>query len=1079
MRSAFGIEMPLRDLFMAPRLADLAARVESALRAGASPLAPSLVPVPREGSLPLSFAQQRLWLIDQLEPGSPLYNMPAALRIEGTLDSTALALCLGEIVRRHEALRTVFVPMEGAPVQVIQPATPFLLPVVDLSSLPETERESLALALMRDEAVRPFDLARDPLLRGLLLRLESADHVIALTLHHIASDGWSVGILVREVTALYPAFADGADGKPSPLPELPVQYADFAVWQRSWLRGEILEREIAFWRTQLAGLPPRLDLPMDRPRPVKQSFRGASRPVRLPAELVRQAEALGRSAGATLFMVLLAGFEALLARTSGQDDLAVGSPVAGRNRVEIEGLIGFFVNTLVLRGDLSHAPSLRELLGRVRETALAAWLHQDVPFEKLVEELAPERSLAHSPLFQVMFVLQNAPAERLELRDLRLRMLEGTATNAKFDLTLALEGHDGAIEYASDLFDGTTIDRLIVHYERLLAGALADPDQPLENLSLLSQSERHQLRIEWNSDAAAPALSLIERFESWVGRAPDAAAVLAPEEVLTYAELDARANRLAHRLRALGVTIDSRIGLCAERSPAMIVAVLGILKAGAAYVPLDPVYPKERLAFMVEDARIPLLLTEERLLGSLPETAAATVLLDHLDCCGSSSRLPSLATPDSLAYVIYTSGSTGRPKGVMIHHRGWTNLAEAQRNLLGVRPGDRVLQFASLSFDASASEIAMALGSGATLVLGPRERRLSGEDLTALLRTSNIVTLPPTLLATLEPEDLPGVKTLIVAGEACPLDLVRRWSAGRQLVNGYGPTEVTIGAAMKIYDGGERLPVGRPLQGMQVHVLDARGHLLPIGVPGELCVGGLGLARGYLGQPDRTAESFVPHPLAMLPGERLYRTGDLALRRLDGEIEFLGRLDRQVKVRGFRIELGEIEAALAAMPGVREAAVVAREDVTGGRLVAYVTGAVTAGELRRSLREQLPDYMVPAAFVKLQALPLNPNGKVDRKALPAPEWHSAEESHVAPRTPVEEVLAGIWAELLGLERVGANDHFFDLGGHSLLATRVTSRLRGVFGIEMPLRDLFEAPRLADLATRIEGMLRAGEPRPAP
>ncbi len=1086
LRSALGVELPLRDLFEAPVLSDLAVRVEETLRLGAGRSALPRVSPGRlrgEGPLPLSFAQQRLWFVDQLEPGNPIYNMPGALGVEGPLDGAVLTLCIGEIVRRHEALRTVFAAQDGEPVQVVRPATPFRLPLIDLSGLPEAPREKQALALVDEDALRSFDLARGPLLRGGLLRLAENDHVLALTLHHIATDGWSMGILLRELAELYPAFADG---RPSPLPELPLQYGDFAVWQRSWLQGEAMEAEISYWRGRLAGMPSRLELPTDRPRPAVQSLRGAARPVRLPAAVIRQVEALSRSSGATRFMVLLAVFAAVLARYCGQEDVAVGSPVAGRNRVEWEGLIGLFVNMLVLRAELSGEPSLRELLGRVRETALAAYLHQDVPFEKVVEELAPERSLAHSPLFQVLFAMQDAPVENLKIRDLSLRTAGGGGSAVKFDLTLALQECDGGmvgvLKYLSDLFDGTTIDRWIVHYERLLTAAVADPGRPLNSLPMLSESELHQVRIEWNSVAAGPETSLIEEFESWVDRTPDAAAVLAPGEVLSYVELDRRANRLARFLRARGVTIDSRLGLCVERSPAMVVALLGILKAGAAYVPLDPAYPQERLAFMVEDACLPLLLTEERLVSSLPKTAAETVLLDLPGGDGSclgSARLPGLPTLDSLAYVIYTSGSTGRPKGVMIHHRGWSNLAYAQRHLLGVRPGDRVLQFASLSFDASASEIAMALGAGATLVLGPRERRLSGADLTALLKTSNIVTLPPSVLATLEPEDLPELKALIVAGEAFPVDLARRWSSGKRLFNGYGPTEVTIGAAMKLYDGGERLPIGRPLAGMEVHVLDAWETLAPVGVAGELCVAGTGLARGYLGRPDLTAERFVPHPLAMSPGERLYRTGDLAIRRPDGEIEFLGRLDHQVKVRGFRIELGEVERAVAAVAGVSEAVVVAREDVTGGRLVAYVTGDVTAGELRSSLRMQLPDYMVPSAFVKLQALPLTPNGKVDRKALPAPKQQGEEESHVAPRTPVEEMLAGIWAELLGIERVGAYDHFFELGGHSLLATRVTSRVRAALGVEIPLSDVFAASRLADLAERIDMLLRTGTRSPRP
>ncbi|HEY7216577.1 MAG TPA: amino acid adenylation domain-containing protein, partial [Thermoanaerobaculia bacterium] len=1087
LRVAFDVEMPLRDLFEAPVLADLAARIEAARRTGAAPSAPPLIPIApemRREPLPLSFAQQRLWFIDQLEPGSALYNIPVALRVAGPLDCAGLARCLGEIVRRHEALRTVFAAPEGSPVQVIQPAAPCVLNVVDLSGLPEGEREALALDLAGEEASRPFELARGPLLRGMLLRLAEDDHVAALTMHHIASDGWSMGVLVREVVALYAAFAAG---RPSPLPDLPVQYADFAVWQRSWLKGDVLESEISFWRRQLAGLPPRLELPIDRPRPATQSHRGAFRPVRLPAELTRRLETLGRREGATLFMVLLAGFQALLARYSGQNDLAVGTPVAGRNRAEIEGLIGFFVNTLVLRGDLTGEPSFRNLLGRVRETALAAHAHQDVPFEEIVQELSPERSLAHSPLFQVVLVLQNAPVESLEIENLRLRPVSGVETTTKCDLTLNLEELDGglagSVEHATDLFDATTIHRLLAGFERLLESAAADPDQAVAEIPLLSPRELHQARIEWSPATAAPGISLVEMFEGWVDQTPAAAAVLAPDETLTYTELDHRANQLARRLRALGVTIDSRVGLCAERSPEMIVGVLGILKAGAAYVPLDPAYPRERLALMIDDAGLSVLLTQERLLDSLPAAAAVILRLDadwsDVDR-ESGGRIPGGAAPESLAYVIYTSGSTGRPKGVMVDHRGWGNLAAAQRLLFGAGPGTRVLQFASLSFDASAWEIAMALGAGAALVLGPRERQLSAAELTALLRESTIATLPPTVLATLSPGDLPGLETLVVAGEACPLDLARQWSTGRRFFNAYGPTEATVCATAKLYDGGEALPIGRPIERVQAYVLDARAMPVPIGVAGELVLGGPGLARGYLDLPERTARSFVPHPFATLPGERLYRTGDLVRWTAAGELEFLGRFDHQVKVRGFRIELGEIEAALLALAGVREAVVVAREDTPANqRLVAYVVGDAAADALRQSLRERLPDYMVPSAFVLLPAFPLTASGKVDRKALLAPELQGSEDSFLAPRTPIEEVLAGIWGELLGSERIGAAGHFFELGGHSLLAVQVISRLHGTFGVELPLSDLFEAPKLADLAARIESALRAGAGRRAP
>ncbi|HSK80236.1 MAG TPA: condensation domain-containing protein, partial [Thermoanaerobaculia bacterium] len=616
----------------------------------------------RQGPQPLSFAQQRLWFIDQLEPGSALYNMPVALRVEGPLHVAVLRCTLSEIVRRHEALRTVFAAPEGSPVQLVQPAQPFRLPVVDLAGLQETPREMQALALAGEEAGRPFDLARGPMLRGVLLRLTGADHVLALTLHHIASDGWSMGVLVREVAALYAALTEG---RPSPLPELPVQYADFAVWQRSWLHGEVLDNEVAFWRRQLAGLPPLLELPTDRPRPAVQSFRGASRPVRFPARLTRQMQILGRREGATLFMVLLAGFEALLARYGGQDDLAVGSPVAGRSRVETEGLIGFFVNTLVMRGHVIGDPSFRELLGRVWETALAAFVHQDVPFEKLVEELAPERSLAQTPLFQVMFVLQNAPTESLEVRDLRLRPVGILTTTAKFDLTIVLEEHDGAlagfIEYSTSLFDGTTVDRLGGHFERLLAAAVSAPDEPAFSLPLLSPEEQGQILTEWNDTASVlPSRACVyELFELQMRRTPEAVAVVFGDEALTYAELGARAGRLSERLRQLGVGPDVLVGVLVERSLDVIIGVLGILQAGGAYVPLDPAYPAQRLAFMLDDARAPVLLTQIHLRDRVAAGSAEILLLDGDDGPRAAGGvMPAAGEPvaENLAYVIYTSG---------------------------------------------------------------------------------------------------------------------------------------------------------------------------------------------------------------------------------------------------------------------------------------------------------------------------------------------------------------------------------------------------------------------------------------
>ncbi|HSF38618.1 MAG TPA: non-ribosomal peptide synthase/polyketide synthase, partial [Thermoanaerobaculia bacterium] len=1102
LREAFDREVQLATLFAESTIARLATHLQTEKLI--APERPPIERAPRLGPLPLSFAQQRLWFIDQLEPGSPLYNISVALRVEGPLDSEVLALSLSEIARRHETLRTVFAAPEGSPEQVIQPASPFVLPLVDLAKLPERACEAVARTLAGEEAGRPFDLARGPLLRGVLLRLAEGDHMVALTMHHIASDGWSMGILVHEVAVLYAAFAEG---RPSPLPELPVQYADFAVWQGSWLQGEILENEISFWRRQLAGLPPLLELPTDRPRPAVQSFRGASWPVRLPAELARTAQTLSRREGATLFMVLLAAFQTLLARYSGQRALAVGSPVAGRNRLEIEGLIGFFVNTLVLHGDLAGEPSFRELLGRVRETALAGYLHQDLPFEKLIEELAPERSLAHSPLFQVMLALQNAPAGSLEIRDLRLRPANVPGTTAKFDLMLNLTEHGGTLagvfEYSTDLFDAATVGRLTGHFERLLAAAVTRPGEPVFVLPLMSDAERFQVLVEWNDrkPAAEPRALMHELFAAQARRTPEAVAVVCGDRELTYAELGVRAGRLARRLRRHGVGPDVPVGLLSERSPDMIVGVLGILQAGGACLPLDPKQPAQRLAFLLDDTRCPVLLTQAHLASRLPACDAGILLFDGEDeddggIAGAAGEL----TEGNLAYVIYTSGSTGRPKGVALPHGALRNLLDWHlATLLG---GVRTLQFALLTFDVSFYEMFACWGSGGTLVVVPEELRRDMTALAGLLVEQRIqkAILPVVVLQQLaelyaDVQDLPPLQEITTTGERLQTNramaaLLRRLP-GCAFHNHYGPSETHVATAFPLpsdpQDWPADPPIGRPIWRCSTYVLAPGLVPAPVGVPGDLYIGGVCLARGYLRRPDLTAERFVPDPLGGAPGARLYRTGDKVRLLANGNLEYLGRFDDQVKIRGFRVELGEIEALLLAQAGVREAAVVVREDRSAGgtgipRLVAYVAGdssAVTPGVLQPALREQLPDYMVPTAFVTLAALPLTPNGKVDKRALPAPESQRPEEDFLAPRTAVEEILAGIWAELLGLEQVGVADHFFELGGHSLLATRAMSRLRSACGVEMPLRDLFEAPILADLAARIEAALRAGTGPAAP
>ncbi|HJX27046.1 MAG TPA: amino acid adenylation domain-containing protein, partial [Thermoanaerobaculia bacterium] len=974
LRSVFGVELPLRDLFAGPSLGDLAVRVEAALRAGTPQTAPPLAPRPREEPQPLSFAQQRLWFIDQLEPGSPQYNMPVELRIEGPLDCAVLARCLGEIVRRHEALRTVFAELEGTPVQVIQPPAPFVPPLVDLSGLPERARASAAARLAGAEAVRPFDLIHGPLLRGVLLRLAEGDHTAALTLHHIVSDGWSMGILAREVTALYPAFAAG---RLSPLPELPVQYADFAAWQRSWLQGEVLENAISFWRRELAGLPPLLELPTDRPRPAVQSFRGATRPVRLPAGLIRRLEALARREGATLFMVLLAGLQTLLARTSGRDDLVVGSPVAGRNWAEIEELIGFFVNTLVLRSHLRGDPTFRELLGRVRETSLAAYLHQEVPFEKLVEELAPERSLAHTPLFQVLLVLQNAPLGSLEIEGLRLRPVAVEGTTAKLDLTVSFSEHhgglSGTIAYATDLFDPTTIDRLAGQLERLLAGMANRPDEPSLALPLLSPAERAQLLREWNDTRTIePGESFFHHeVAAQAARTPEAVAVETEDERWTYGRLLAAARRLAQRLRELGVGPDAVVGLCAGRTPAMIAGLLAVLEAGGAWLPLDPDEPPERLRFLLDNADARVLLVAEPLRERVPAGGRPVVLLDAQGESGEAQAAPLKVelNPDHLAYVLYTSGSTGRPKGVAVRHSSLMHLARALRATVyaGTTTALRVGVNASFSFDGAVKQL-VQLAWGHTLHILSREVRLDPPALVDTVRRQRLEVLDSTpsqlrllLDAGLGLEDA-APALVLVGGEAVTAEL-RDAALSRSRTcfwNVYGPTECTVDTtAVPFAAGVSPSHIGRPLPNVQAHVVTGGGDLAPLGVSGELQVGGAGLARGYLHRPDLTAERFVPDPFGESRGGRLYRTGDLVRRLPGGSLDFLGRIDHQIKIRGFRIELGEIEAVLRALPGVREAAVLAHEARAGTGpgdrcLVAYVAGDIATDVLLQALREQLP-----------------------------------------------------------------------------------------------------------------------------
>ncbi|HST58901.1 MAG TPA: amino acid adenylation domain-containing protein, partial [Longimicrobium sp.] len=1088
-RAVFAVELPLRALFEGPTLAQMAKAVEDERRREL-PVLPPVVPVERTEPPLLSFAQERLWFLDQLEPGSAFYNLPFALRLRGAPDVDALERSLGEIVRRHDGLRTVFREQGGTPRQVVAPFSGFGLTRKDLSHLPRERREAeVQRELVAESTERPFDLAAGPLFRASLLRLGAEEHVLLLSMHHIVSDGWSMGVLYRELEVLYPAYRAGGE---SPLSELGVQYADYAVWQREQVEGQVLERQLAYWRERLAGAPELLELPTDHPRPPVQTYRGATVPVELAPELLERLQALARSEGATLYMTLLSAFQVLLSRYSGSEDVVVGSPIAGRTRKEVEGLVGFFVNTLVLRTDLSGDPGFREVLGRAREVTLGAYEHQEVPFEKLVAELQPERSLSHTPLFQVMFTLQNAAGGSAALPGLEVSEVGAEHASARFDLSLMLtataQGLRGGLTYSADLFERGTIVRMLGHLERVLEQVAADADVRLSRLELLGDAERARLLAL--GEGAAPELpraTVDTLFAQAAAAAPEAVALAWDGGRMTYAELDGRANRLAHHLRRAGVAAGTRVGVCLERGPEMVVALLAALKAGGAYVPLDPAYPAERLAFMLADTAVPVLVTESALAERLPPHAARIVRVDAdaAAIAAEPADAPAAGTdPESAAYVMYTSGSTGRPKGVEVPHRAIVRLVRGQ-DFVAIAPSDVFLQFAPTSFDAATLELWGPLLNGARLALHPAEqptvesigRALAEHGVTVLWLTAGLFHL----VVEERIEVLRGVRQLLAGGDVLSVPHVRRVLAelpGTTLINGYGPTENTTFTCCHTVraEDGERasIPIGRPIANTYVRVLDAGMQPVPVGVAGELYAGGAGVALGYLNQPERTAEAFVAD--AYLPSARLYRTGDRVRWLADGTIEFLGRVDTQVKIRGFRVEPGEIEAVLRAWPGVREAAVVVREDTAGDRrLVAYVAGEVAADELREHVRGRLPEHMVPAAFMVLEALPLTANGKLDRKALPAPEYASSADRYVAPRTPVEEVLAGIWAEVLRRERVGVEESFFELGGHSLMATRVVSRIRQVFGVELPLRALFEGPTVGELAGRVEEMRRAELP----
>jgi amino acid adenylation domain-containing protein len=1102
-RSVLGSELPVRALFEAPTVAGLAARIQTALRAAAAVPDLPITPATRPGRLPLSHMQQRLWFIHQMNPSSPAHNAPLLVRLTGVLDAEALRRALKGIVQRHEALRTTFPLVEGAPVQLVADPGPVSLPLTDLRRLPPADRAAGADRLVRAEAKQPFNLESGPLLRVRLYRLDEAEHLLLISIHHLLTDGSSASVLLHELSTLYEACTEG---RASPLPPLPIQYPDYAVWERERLQGEALERLLGYWRRQLAGAPSVLELATDRPRPPVPSYGGARESLALGRELSDGIAALGRREGVTLFMTVTAAFQVLLARYTGQQDIVVGAPIAVRSRQETEGLIGLFLNVLLLRADLSGDPRFSDLLAQVREVALGAFTHQDLPYERLVEGLAPERDPSRNPLFQVVVNRLPPPPAPVERAGVTFERLTPPSVGSRFDLTLYIRELPDEVTlylgYSTDLFDTDTIVRMLGHLRVLLEGAVAEPTARLSQLPLLSASDR-RLLAQWNqTDAETPAdVSVHGMFEAQAARTPEGMALRMGEQNLTYRELASRTDRIARCLRSRGVGPDTLVALCLERSLDVPVGVLGILKAGGAYVPLDPAHPKVRLAHILRETRPRLLLTQARLAPMLPPCEGDVLYLeDLLEGPDDEPVAPSVTPvlPDHLAYVVYTSGSTGKPKGVLVRHAGVVNYLAWLCDTYGLNATDVVLQLPSFSYTASVRDLIGPLTAGGQVILVDDLDARSPDALLSVIRSRRVTCLlavvPALLDGLVEAARSRGVacdslRLILVSGEALRAQTARDarevFAPGALVVNQYGPTECTMNATWcngdLLQSDGILVAIGKPIPNYRVLVLDRHLDLVPIGVPGELYIGGSGLARGYHDRPGLTAERFIPDPLGTEPGGRLYRTGDRARWRPDGNLEFLGRLDHQIKLRGHRIELGEIEAVIAEHPAVRAAAVVLREDRAGHpQLVAYAVasrnGDRLVGELQAFLKERLPVFMVPARFELLESLPLTSTGKVDRRALPPPKALQAE-AVLAPRTPVESQVAAVMAQVLGLERLGVDDNFFSLGGHSLLGTQLISRLRGALQVEVPLRTLFEAPTVAGLSAAIETARREGRTPP--
>lgn len=1084
LRNTLKVELPLRNLFEYPTVAELAQCVEIAFYQQLSRQQKPLLPIPRNNEIPLSFSQASLWFLDRLQPNSPFYNIPIALYITGQLNLAALENSIKEIIQRHEILRTNFTTVAGQPLQVIIPSLNWKLQVISLRDLPENQREIEARRLVNEEARRPFNLEREPLLRATVLQIDETKSILLITLHHIIADGWSIGILVRELAEFYKS---SSTHRTPILPDLPIQYGDFTMWQVQELQRQEIENQLDYWKQQLKNIPSLLELPTDRSRPAIQTFRGAYQSFAISQKLSLALMAYSKRMGITLFMLLLSAFQTLLYRYTGQDDIVVGTPVANRNRQEIEGLIGFFVNILVMRTDLSGDPSFEQVVNRVKEVALQAYAHQNLPFEKLVEVLQPERSLSYAPLFQVMFALDDVLIPSVELPNLTVSAYSVETGTAKFDLTLSMEntanGLSGVWEYSTDLFDETTITRMAGHFQILLEGIVANPKQTISTLPLLTEAEQNQLLVEWNdTEADYPKHKCIHQlFEEQTEKSPDAVALVCGYERLTYRELNARANQLAHYLQKLGVESETLVGICVERSPLMVIGLLGILKAGGTYIPLDPSYPQERLVFMLEDAQVSLLLTQQIIFEGLLKCSAQVVYLDNNKFLAgeNTENLISKIQSNSLAYILYTSGSTGKPKGVAVEHRSVVALLSWATEVFTTEQLAGVLASTSFCFDISVFELFVPLSCGGKIILA--ENILHLPTLPAAQEVTLINTVPSAISELVRDKGIPdGVGTVNLAGEALPqqlAQLIYQQNSIEKVFNLYGPSEDTIYSTYALVkrESEKAPPIGRPIYNTQAYILDSQLQPVPIGVPGELHIGGAGLARGYLNRLDLTAEKFIPNLFnnlqSQIPSPKLYKTGDLARYLPDGNIEFLGRIDHQIKLYGFRLELLEIESVLNLYPEVHQAVVLLTENSQNDKfLAAYLIAknqSISISDLRVFLQQRLPGYMIPSAFIVLESFPLTPNGKVDRKAFPKLDRkRSNEREFIPPRDYIEQQMAQIWSEVLSLHSIGIRDNFFDLGGYSLLAIRLMAQIQQKFQQTLPLATLFEAPTIEQLSNRL-------------